>query len=248
MKGEVPGCEPGIFPLVRHRDDIRDNKVSPIAVAPVLPVLRRRRLSWIAIQPTLHIEVIKLLVPQHSGEGLTLYPPHVLVDNAFLERGVKGIGLGNALGKNIIEAVKAARSFLPSGEPHPDRSATPSRDLAEVKSSDFRAVAGSVYRFGIVVDNVFVKRVLEVAWRGTTAEQSVGIGFVVAEQQAIRALEVNAKFTQLRVPSEDDAVALIFQRWLLGASRPTPDVAEPSLRKDMHRSLIRASVINRHPH
>src|SRR5262249_48128600 len=87
MKGEVPGCEPGIFPLVRHRDDISDNKVSPIAVAPVLPVFRRGRLSRMAIEPMLHIEVIKLLVPQHSSEGLTLYSPDVLVDNASLERG-----------------------------------------------------------------------------------------------------------------------------------------------------------------
>src|SRR6516225_780415 len=202
MKGEVPGSKPGIFPLVRHRDDIGDNKVSPIAVAPVLSVLRRRRLSWIAIEPMLHIEVIKLLVPQHSGKGLTLYPPHVLVDNASLERGVEGIGLGNAPGKNIIEAVKAARSLFTGGEPHPDRSAAPSRDLAQVKSSDFRAFAGSVYRFGLVVDNVFVKRVLEVAWRSTKAEQSVEIGFVVAEQQPIGVFVANEKFPELGMPSQ----------------------------------------------
>src|SRR5215467_2489643 len=211
MKGEVPGCEPGIFPLVRHRDDIGGNKVSPILVAPVLPVLRRRRLSRIAIEPMLHIEVIELLVPQHPGEGLTLYSPHVVVDDASLECGVKGIRLGNAPGENIIETVRAARSFLTGGEPHPDRSAASGRDLAEVKSSNFRASAGSVYRFGIVVDNVFVKRVLEVAWRSTKAEESVEIGFVVAEQQAIRALEVNAKFAQLSMLSNDVAVALILQ-------------------------------------
>src|SRR5215469_4087919 len=211
MKGEVPGCEPRIFPLVRHRDDIGDNKVSPIAVAPVLPVFRRRRLIRIAIEPMLHIEVIKLFVPQHSGEGLTLYSPNVLVDNASLECGVKGIRLGNAPGKNIIEAARAARSFLTAGEPHPDRSAASGRDFAEVESSDFRAFAGSVYRFGIVVDNVFVKRVLEVAWRSTRAEQSVEIGFVVAEQQAIRALEMNLKFAQLRMLSNDVAVTLILQ-------------------------------------
>src|SRR6516162_8628598 len=211
MKGEVPGCEPGILPLVGHRYDIGDNKVSPIAIAPVLPVLRRRGLSRIAIEPMLHIEVIKLLVPQHSGEGLTLYSPHVLVGDASLMRGIKGIRLGNAPGKNIIGAVKAARSFLTGGEPHPDRSAAPSRDLAAVKSGDFRAFAGSVHRFGMVVDNVFVKRVLEVAWRSTKAEQSVEIGFVVAEQQAICALEVNAKFAQLSMVSNDVAVALILQ-------------------------------------
>src|SRR6516165_1124196 len=208
MKGKIPGCEPGIFPLVRHRDDIGDNKVSPIAVAPVLPVLRRRRLSWIAIEPMLHIEVIKLLVPQHSGKGLTLYPPHVLVDDASLERGVEGIGLGNAPGKNIIEA---AQSLFTGAEPHPDRSAAPSGDRAEVKSSNFRAITVSVHCFGIVADNVFVKRVLEVAWRSTKAEPSVEIGFVIAEQQAIHALEVNAKFAQLSMLTSDVAVALILQ-------------------------------------
>src|SRR6516225_11064863 len=146
MKGEVPGSKPGIFPLVRHRDDIGDNKVPPIAVAPVLPVLRRRGLSWIAIEPMLHIEVIKLLVPQHSSEGLTLYSPHVLVDDASLERGVKSIRLGNAPGENIIEAVKAARSFLSGGEVYPDRSAASGRDFAQVKSSDLGAFARTVHR------------------------------------------------------------------------------------------------------
>src|SRR5262249_24526657 len=140
-----------------------------------------------------------------------LYPPHVLVDNASLERGIKSIHLGNAPGKNIIEAGRTARSFPTGGEPHPDRSAASGRDFAQVKSSDFGAFAGSVYSFGIVVDNVFVKRVLEVAWRSTKAEQSVEIGFVVAEQQAIRALEMNLKFAQLRMLSNDVAVTLILQ-------------------------------------
>src|SRR5215472_1755647 len=233
MKGKIPGCEPGIFPLVRHRDDIGGNKVSPIPVAPVLPVLRRRGLSRIAIEPMLHIEVIKLLVPQHSGESLTLYPPHVLVDNASLERGVKGIRLGNAPGENIIEAVKGARSFLTGGEPHPDRSAASGWDFAQVKSSDFGAFAGTVHRFGPVVDNVFVERILEVAWRSAAAEQPSEIGFVVAKQQTIGVLEADAKFAQLSMLSNDVAVALILQRWFLGASRPAPDVAEPGLRQDM---------------
>ena len=142
----------------------------------MLPVLQRRGLSRIAIQPTLHIEIIKLLVPQHSGESLTLYPPYVLVGYASLQGGVKGIRLGNAPGEHIIEAVKAARSFLTGGEPHSDRNAAPGRDLAQVKSSDFGAFAGSVYRFGIVVDNVFVERILEMAWRSTEAEHSGEIG------------------------------------------------------------------------
>src|SRR5262249_17277857 len=77
MKGEVPGCEPGIFPLVRHRHNIGGHEVTPIPVAAEFPVLGRWRLSRVTIKPALHIETVKLLVPQHSGEGLTLYASHV---------------------------------------------------------------------------------------------------------------------------------------------------------------------------
>src|SRR5438034_3275892 len=85
MKGEIPGCEPGIFPFVRHRHDIGGHEVTPTGVAGVLPALGRRRLRRIAVEPALHIEIIELLAPQHPGEGLTLYAPHILVGDAPLQ-------------------------------------------------------------------------------------------------------------------------------------------------------------------
>src|SRR5215469_5899901 len=211
MKGEVPRCEPGVFPLVRHRHDIGDHKVAPIAVAPALPVLRGRRLTRIPVEPMLHVEIIKLLVPQHSGKGLTLYPSHVLVGDASLQGSIKDVRLANAPRENIIEAVKAARPVPTVGEPQPDRGAATGRDLPQVKSSNLGAFPGRVHRFSFVVENVFVKGILEVAWPSIDAEQSVEIGFVVAEQQAVRVLEANAKFAKLSMPSKNDAVALILQ-------------------------------------
>src|SRR5215469_15644446 len=211
MKGEVPGCEPGVFPLVRHRHDIGDHKVSPIAVAPALPVLRRRGLTRIAVEPMLHVEIIKLLVPQHSGKGLTLYPPHVLLGDGSLQRSIEGVCLGNAVRENIIKAVKAARPLRTGRQSYADSDAAARRDLPQVKSSDLGAFPGRVHRFSFVVENVFVKGILEVAWPSIDAEQSVEIGFVVAEQQAVRVLEANAKFAKLSMPSKNDAVALILQ-------------------------------------
>src|SRR5215469_6235144 len=143
----------------------------------------------------LHVEIIKLLVPQHSGKGLTLYPSHVLVGDASLQGSIKDVRLANAPRENIIEAVKAARPVPTVGEPQPDRG----------------AATGRVLRFSFVVENVFVKGILEVAWPSIDAEQSVEIGFVVAEQQAVRVLEANAKFAKLSMPSKNDAVALILQ-------------------------------------
>ena len=56
MKGEVPGGEPGIFPLVRHRHDVGGDEVRPIAVAAVLAALGRRGLSG---SPLSHCRTLK---------------------------------------------------------------------------------------------------------------------------------------------------------------------------------------------
>src|SRR5262245_11841066 len=162
MKSEVPGCEPGEFPLVRHRHEVGGEEVTPMTVASALAALRRWRLSRIAIEPTQHVEVVKLLVPQHPRQRLTLYPAYVFIDNASLQRAVKVIGLGQATGENIIEVDEVQRCFLARAEPHAYRGAAPGRDLTQVKASDLGALGGWVHGFGSVVDDVFVEGVLEV--------------------------------------------------------------------------------------
>ncbi len=112
MKGEVPGCEPGIFPLVRHRHDIAGQEVTPIAVAAVLAPRGRRRLQRIAVQPPADVEVVKLLVPKHAGKGLALDAAHVLVGDVLLQDGIKGVGLGDPLGEDFIEAQEGIRVLL----------------------------------------------------------------------------------------------------------------------------------------
>ena len=72
VEGEVPGGEPGVFPLVGHRDDLGGADVAPIVVAAALALGRRRRLGRVAAQPGLDFVVVELLRPEQAGEGLAL--------------------------------------------------------------------------------------------------------------------------------------------------------------------------------
>src|SRR5437868_1011297 len=112
MEGKVPGGEPGIFPLVRHRDDVASQKVTPSTVAALFAAFGRRRLQRIPVEPFPHIEVIKLLAPQHPGKGLALYAARILVGNAFLQGSVEFIRLGNAPDEYVVESDERIRAMI----------------------------------------------------------------------------------------------------------------------------------------
>ncbi len=69
MECKIPGRIPGIFPLVRHRNDVR--------VVHVMPMLVTRgaadpaeRIRTAFAQPLVHVVIIKLLGPQHACQRL----------------------------------------------------------------------------------------------------------------------------------------------------------------------------------
>src|SRR5207302_9991246 len=67
VESEVPCREPGIFPFVRHRDDVAVEKMSPFAVAAEVSLRRWRRLRGIASEPVANDIIVKLLAPKQSG-------------------------------------------------------------------------------------------------------------------------------------------------------------------------------------
>ena len=141
--------------------------------------------------------------------------------------------------EDIVEPSEAIRPVPGGREPHSDRDGAAGRDLAHVEPADLGALPAGVHRIGSAVNDIVVKRILEVAVRRTDAEQSGKIGFVLAEQQAIRILEADAEVAELRMPGEGDTAALILQRRFLACRRPAPDVAEPGLRQDMDAAPYR---------
>ncbi len=71
---QVPGRIPGIFPFIRHGDDVFVVDMPPVAIPPVLAFGRRGWARRVACQPLLHLIVVKLFAPQQPGQGL----PHHL--------------------------------------------------------------------------------------------------------------------------------------------------------------------------
>src|SRR5215211_3989626 len=181
MKCEIPGCEPRVFPLVRHRHDIGGDQVTPTTVTAALAALRRRRLERIAIQPFLHIEVVELLAPQHPGKGLTLYTPHVPVADVFLQISVEGIRLDNASREHAVEIDERIWALSARAQPHSNGDVAAGRNRAQVKSGRLCTFPGRIHRLGAAVDDVLVERILEVALPRADTEQSNEIGLIVTE-------------------------------------------------------------------
>src|SRR5262249_9092860 len=206
-----------------------------------------RRLQRIAIQPCPDVEIVKLLVPKHAGKGLPLDPAHILIADAILQRGIKGVGLADAPGEDLVEPDKGVAALLAGTQPHANGRGTTGRNRSQVKSGRLGAWAYRVYRIGAVVHDVFVKRVLEIAVRGTDPEQPREIGFVLAEQQAIRALECDAVGAELIMGREQHTLPLVLQRRFLYPRRPAPGVAKPDLWQHVDARLIGAAIVDRDP-
>ena len=71
VEGEVPGGEPRVLPLVRHRHDVEGVEVCASGrCGPCGALGRRRRLGRVAVEPAGDVVVVELLAPQHPGERL----------------------------------------------------------------------------------------------------------------------------------------------------------------------------------
>ena len=108
MESEIPGGIPGVFPFVRHRENIGIVQVHPFTVAAPLAFGRWRQLAGIAIEPLRHVVIEELLAPDHSREGLTLDVTNVSVGNILLQLGVELIRFATALGHDAIELSKGS--------------------------------------------------------------------------------------------------------------------------------------------
>src|SRR5450432_738050 len=72
VKCQVPGRKPGIFPAVRHGYDVGTIQVSPVMIPAFFSLGWWRRTGGISRNPFLHIIIIQLLAPDHSGICLPL--------------------------------------------------------------------------------------------------------------------------------------------------------------------------------
>ena len=79
MKRQVPGRVPGILPLVRHGDHVGVEHVEPFGVPHAVPGGFEQRMALVLAQPSLEVEVVELLAPQHARQRLAVHAPFIVV-------------------------------------------------------------------------------------------------------------------------------------------------------------------------
>ena len=101
----------------------------------------------------------------------------------------------------------------------------------------------------LAVDDVVVDAVLDVRGAVGDAEDALGVGLVLGEQQRDIALAVEVALAQLgdRRPATTLAAACPATCWSdrpVGAAVPGPLVAEPERRQDVQLGRLRAAVVD----
>ena len=66
MERSVPSGEKRILPFVWHGEDIFTVQVSPVPITYIFALVRRRRLTWITLDPLFLNKVVKLLRPREA--------------------------------------------------------------------------------------------------------------------------------------------------------------------------------------
>ena len=67
MEGQVPGREPRVFPLIRHRNNVPVEKVSPFSISTEVSFGRRRWLRRITREPFANAVLVELFAPKQPG-------------------------------------------------------------------------------------------------------------------------------------------------------------------------------------
>ena len=137
VKREVPGREPRVLPLVRHRHHAHRVEVPPVRVAR-LPPPRRRLRRIVAVEPLRHVEQVALLAPQEARERAALDQPLVRGRRRRREVCVEHVRL---MATRLEDRVDVAERIgaVAVAEPQPHHRGAPRRDHAAVVQRDLGA-------------------------------------------------------------------------------------------------------------
>ena len=106
VEGQVPGCVPGIFPLVRHGNDVAVVHMVPVVVARRLFASFFERVGAALFEPLVHVIVVELLAPEHARQCLAHDIGLVGVKRTRNDRVVEFIRLLMSEFQHIIEVAK----------------------------------------------------------------------------------------------------------------------------------------------
>jgi hypothetical protein len=146
VEREVPRREPGVLPLVRHRDDVAGDHVEPRHVADRPGrVAHVPRVDAVLAQPAVDVVLVVLLAPQQAGQRLAHHHRAVGIERRRHHRRVEPVGLLPA-GREDVREPRAERVGGWGGVRRLEADAhaigaAAGRDLEHVVGGDLRAGA-----------------------------------------------------------------------------------------------------------
>ncbi len=211
VKRQAPCRVPRILPLVRHRNNVVDVQVLPLFVSPVPPIFRGLRPRRISLQPGAHVEVIKLLGPQHPRVRLPHHQPRVLRQPLREPRIVEFVCLFPPFRKHLVIArskivcPRHSRCAFPSSgryaRARPGLARIHPAQWIHIRQSHFqcrgfarlelqyvvrpqlRSSHPRIYRRFVCMNDVFVKRILHVRGAVAQIERFQRVRLVLREQK-----------------------------------------------------------------
>ncbi len=247
MKRRVPGREPGVFPLVRHRQDLGRIEVPPFVIAPLLPAPGRCRPCGVAGEPLAHRVDVALLVPQHPGECLALNVTHVRGERKRRDAMVEIVCLPDALREDRVEpgAQRRAQSFRVA-QAQLDGNRLAGADQENIVGCGLGAGVPGIHRFMAALHDEVVDPVLHVRCGIGHAEEAFIVRHVFREERLTGRVAMQPEFPDLRVCGLEHQALVVRARdpdvWLRRARIPRPGVPEPERGEHVQGRCLGAAI------
>ena len=197
VKSEIPCRVPRVLPLVGHGDDVVVEHVEPLAVPDRDRRWRVERVHAVLAQPHVDVEKVVLLRPEEPAERLAHDVGGVCARRWGREGLIELVSLVPTVVHGFVEGRERARRLRRVGQAKPDLNRSAGSDLESIVGGRLGTLGRRVYCSAIPVHDKRVEGVFDVGTRVRLAEQPLGVGVVLGEQQWRLPVAVEPSFTQL---------------------------------------------------
>ena len=201
MKSQVPRCIPGIFPFVGHRNDVSVQHVEPLGIANVLLIRSGQRMTFMFLGPTVEVEIVVLLAPQHPGQSLAVHAAFILTQRMRGDSVVEFVGIGQASSKYLVERSEGVGWWFRT-QAQPDYLAATSLDFKTIESRGLSAQLGGIHSIVIAGDHIIMKSIFYKWRRIRLAPQATRVGLIFRKQQFWITVALKRAVTQLIMRSQ----------------------------------------------
>ena len=136
----------------------------------------------VLLQPSIQIEVVVLLAPEHARQRLAVHPPFILVQRVRRNPIVELVGVGDPALEYLLETAKGLVD--PGGrQTEADGLASAAGHVEDIVGRRLGPDLGGVDRLAAARDDVLVERILDVGGRIGLAPETGRVALILGEEQ-----------------------------------------------------------------